>query len=105
MNRIDPNCQVLRPVSEYCKRLPSRCAGKRLNRSTIWRWVLRGVGGWKLKTVMVGGGRCTCDAWVHAFIYRKPTGPRAPGSLAPISAEERSEIEAELAPMRQRRAA
>ncbi len=76
MNRepLDPTCKKLRPLAEYTERLPSRCRGKKLNRATLWRWVLRGSrGGGILRTVALGAGRFTCDAWVCEFL--------APGGL------------------------
>jgi hypothetical protein len=108
MNRqpLDPSSFELRPLYEYCKRIPSRCSGKTLNRATLWRWVLTGTrGGWKLKTAEIGGGRFTCDAWVCEFIYGKPPGPRSPGGVAPLPPEERSRIAASLAPKHRRSAA
>ena len=97
MEHLDPNCHLLRPLSDYCKRIPSRIAGKRLNRATLWRWARKGPrGDWKLRTVEIGGGRFTCDAWVWAFIHRKPTGPSSSGSLRPVPPEVRASIEAEL---------
>lgn len=76
MVSIDPNCNELRPLAEYARRLPSSRRGKRLNRATLWRWALRGTrGGRRLQTVCVGSGRMTCDAWVWEFVS-------PPGTLA-----------------------
>ena len=41
--------------------------GKKVSRFTCIRWALRGKRGLKLRTIMVGGLRVTCDAWVWAF--------------------------------------
>jgi len=118
MHPLDPSDHQLRPLSEYCKRIPSRVPGKRLNRATLWRWALHG----RLRTVQIGGGRFTCDAWVWQFIHNTPGAARpiSPAlraeldeitnrlrsrrrSLPPIPAEERARIEAELAPPGRRR--
>ena len=90
---IDPTSTTLRPLAEYCDRLPSRLRGRSLNRATIWRWALHGVsGGWKLQTVEIGGGRYTCDAWVWAFIHRRPTEPQAAATGRRLSAEKYNAI-------------
>ncbi len=60
-------------MSEYCDLLPSRVRGRSLNRATLWRWTFRGRrDGRALRTVVVGSGRFTCDAWVVEFM--EPTG-------------------------------
>jgi len=103
---LDASSFELRPLSEYCKRIPSRCAGKRLNRATLWRWALKGTrDGWKLRTVEIGGGRFTCDAWVCEFIYRQPPHPRAPGGTSRLLAAERARIAATLSSKSSREAA
>lgn len=64
-----PTCRELRPLAEYCDRLPSRRRGRKLNRATLYRWALHGVSGGRiLQTVELGGGRFTCDAWVAEFM-------------------------------------
>ncbi|MBI5433754.1 MAG: DUF1580 domain-containing protein [Planctomycetes bacterium] len=69
MEPLNPRCQRLRPLAEYAARLPSGRPGKRLNRSTLWRWALSGVrGGRRLKTAALGRTRVTCDAWVWEFL-------------------------------------
>jgi hypothetical protein len=112
MHPLDPTDHQLRPLSEYTKRIPSRVPGKRLNRATLWRWALHG----RLRTVQIGGGRFTCDAWVWEFIHRAraPITPALSAeldqtttrlrsrtwSLPPIPAEERARFGAELGPRR-----
>lgn len=73
---IDPECRLLRPLAEYTTRLPSARKGKRLNRATLWRWSLRGVRGRRLHTVLCGGSRMTCDAWVWEFLQGNPVKAR-----------------------------
>jgi hypothetical protein len=44
-----------------------RKRGRTLRRETCVRWALTGKQGVKLQTLMVGGIRCTCDAWAMEF--------------------------------------
>ncbi len=57
----------LYPVRELPARL-ERALGRRLNRTTTWRWILRGVGGARLRVVRAGRTSLTCDPWVFAFL-------------------------------------
>lgn len=89
---FDPTCSKLRPLGDYRDRLPSRRAGRRLNRSTLFRWALRGArkGSIKLKTVCIGGGRFTSDQHVHEFMQaleaRAPNEPQA----APVDLQDQA---------------
>lgn len=47
--------------------LPRRRRGSKLSFSTVWRWVLRGCEGRKLKAVKVGGTLCTSRKWLQEF--------------------------------------
>lgn len=103
---IDPSDAELRPLSEYCDRLPSRVCSRKLNRATLWRWALRGARGRVLRTVVIGSGRFTCDAWVAEFFDgcapREPWRPRPmfdPARLpshAGLDAAERERIARKL---------
>ena len=88
---LSPTCRSLRPLAEYCDRLPSRRRGRKLNRATLYRWALHGVsGGRMLRTVELGGGRVSCDAWVDEFMrQRSCTAPPAPSEgLRPSRRDE-----------------
>ena len=79
--RLNPSCNELRPLAEYAARLPSSRPGKKLNRSTLWRWALRGTaGGARLQTVKIGSARYTSDAWFTDFIAQQsePTSQAEP---------------------------
>lgn len=93
MRTIDHMDKALRPLSSYCDRLPSSRPGKKLNRATLWRWALRGQRGRILRTVQLGSGRFTCDAWVSEFMRPGPSPipERATGSE--MSALKRDEIQ------------
>ena len=97
MDVIDPSCERLRPLAEYARRLPSRKPGKRLNRATLWRWALRGArAGRRLRTVALGGGRMTCDAWVWQFLEQPHSETAAGPTWFRLSSHERQRIEREL---------
>lgn len=92
---IDSTCKNLRPLAEYCERVPSARKNKRIHRATIWRWALHGIRGATLRTVVLGGSRYTCDAWVASFMEelgRKRSPPRR-GSAPPLAEPRRREIE------------
>ena len=88
MESLDPACPRLRPLAEYSGRLPSSRPGKQLHRATLWRWALKGSNGVVLRTVKLGGSRCTCDAWLCEFIQRL-SGTVAPDQGQATSPETR----------------
>lgn len=106
MEPLNPESRELRPLAEYTRRLPSSRAGRRLNRATLWRWALRGVReGRKLRTVVLGAGRMTCDAWVWEFLVR-PEPDQLPAHLdMPLDAAERARIARELGAAPERKTA
>ncbi len=77
---FDRHSHTLRPLGDYRDRLPSRCHNRRLNRATLWRWALHGAGKERIKlpTVVIGSGRFTSDADVHAFIQARSAAKEAP---------------------------
>ena len=56
------------PVGNVRRMLPSSHFGKRLAKSTIWRWCMRGTRGRKLRTVRIGSGVYTTAEWITDFI-------------------------------------
>ena len=63
-----PHDYTLRPLADYCSRLPSRRPGKRIHRSTLWRWATKGTGEVVLQTMKLAEGRFTSDGWVNDFM-------------------------------------
>jgi hypothetical protein len=58
----------LYPLAELPKRhWMMRRNGKPLNKWTVLRWAIHGRRGRKLRTLMIGGTRCTCDVWAMQF--------------------------------------
>ena len=55
--------------------------GKTLSRFTVLRWALHGRRGVKLRSIMVGGIRCTCDTWTMEFFERLTSGISRSGSV------------------------
>lgn len=91
---FDPTCEELRPLREYAQRLPSSRAGKRVHPATLYRWALKGLsGGTPLRTVRMGGGRFTCDAWVAEFMEPGPTASSGPVAQSELSQADRERIQ------------
>lgn len=55
-------------LAEAAKVIPGRASGKRVSINTLWRWCTRGVHGIRLRSVLVGGHRCTTRPWLEEFI-------------------------------------
>lgn len=68
---MQPNEQIkLITLTEAAQHpmLPSRRGGRARHKETIRRWATSGIHGRKLRTVMVGGIRCTTVEWMYEFI-------------------------------------
>lgn len=59
--------EQLIPLSEAAFMLPRKA---RVNRSTVYRWTLNGVGGIKLESVRVGNAIFTTKESVNRFLER-----------------------------------
>jgi hypothetical protein len=60
------------PITDLPHRgwMPRKKRGKTLSKFTILRWCLHGRGGIRMRSVMVGGLRCTTDLWAQQFFTR-----------------------------------
>jgi hypothetical protein len=85
------------PLAQLPSRLPLTPRGKKLHRSTGFRWSSRGVRGRKLKAVLVGGSLYTSDAWLRAFIEGKSEPAASSGNPADDSARQDRIFAAEAA--------
>jgi hypothetical protein len=43
-------------------------SGRPISLPTLFRWTSRGLRGVRLRTIRLGGTRCTCETWVLEFI-------------------------------------
>jgi len=57
MHVIDINLEDPVPLAILAREIPNRQGRRGVNASTTWRWVLRGINGQRLESVMVGGIR------------------------------------------------
>lgn len=69
---IDISVEQLVPIGKAYQHVPGRP-----HKSTVWRWVLRGVRGRRLDTVICGGRRFTSVEAIERFCQQltDPTGP------------------------------
>jgi hypothetical protein len=76
------------PVTELPRRpwMPRR-KGKPISAASGWRHVLRGKGGVKLRSLKVGGIRCTTDAWALSYFEHLSTG--GPAQHTPARTRDR----------------
>jgi hypothetical protein len=71
---IDPQTETLIPLKQVSDFLPSRVRGKRLQPSTLYRWILRSRN--PLEVVKIGGGTFTSvEALARFMECRNPPGP------------------------------
>jgi hypothetical protein len=63
---IDIHAEELLELSKVPANLERR-TGKRLNVSTVYRWITRGIAGIQLETILVGGCRYTSAEALNRF--------------------------------------
>ena len=87
----------LYPIADLPKRrwMPRR-GGKPLSRYTIVRWAIVGKAGRKLRTILIGGIRCTCDEWAMEFFEALTNGERTKAMSQRQTASDHAAAEAEL---------
>lgn len=103
MLRLDD--QDLIPIGEVQKHLPVRPGGKRIHKSVVYRWALKGVRGVRLETLHIGGRVYTSLAALQQFTqrtYSVPAGRQGPGRVDDTSRSnwvgQRLELELGLKP-------
>jgi hypothetical protein len=69
---IDISSEQLVPISQAHQHVPGRP-----HKSTLWRWILKGVRGQRLETVVAGGRRFTSVEAIERFC-RNLTDPSKP---------------------------
>ena len=73
----EPALSELFPISELPARLPKK-KGKKISMWTALRWCISGVRGVKLRSLMIGKTRTTCDRWVLSFFQELTDGTGTP---------------------------
>lgn len=89
MLRLDD--QDLIPIGEVHKHLPMRPGGKRIHKSVVYRWALKGVRGVRLETLHIGGRVYTSLAALQQFTQRTHPEPAGRQSQGPGDSSRRSE--------------
>jgi hypothetical protein len=90
------------PLADTPKHIPSRPGGKRLHKSTAFRWRNPGVRGERLETIRIGGTLYTSAEALQRFFERlsatdlstaidRPTAPTAPLARRAAAARRRAE--------------
>lgn len=95
---IDIAVETIFPIVEAPGRLPSR-HGKKINITTVYRWIRSGSRGVKLESIILGGVRYTSTEAIQRFVER--VSAAANGETSPVvrsaiqrrNASERAERE------------
>lgn len=81
---IDIHTEELLELSKVPANLERR-TGKRLNLSTIYRWINRGIAGVQLETILVGGNRFTSAQALNRFFTQSTLAKQ--GKLSKATAQ------------------
>ena len=86
MNKtIDLTTETVFPVAEAPNHIPGHPS-----QASVWRWVLKGVGGIKLESILIGGKRFTSAESIQRFCDRRTAA--ANGEVTPTSRQREREI-------------
>ncbi len=86
---IDLSNETVFPVSEAPKHIPGRPS-----QASVWRWVLNGVGGVKLESILIGGKRFTSAESIQRFCDRRTATADGDAPRARTSRQRQREITA-----------
>jgi len=81
---IDIHTEELLELNKVPANLERR-TGKRLNVSTVYRWINRGIAGVKLETILIGGSRFTSAEALNRFFTQSTLAKQ--GKLSTATAE------------------
>ena len=81
---IDLTKETVFPVTEAPEHIPGRPS-----KATVWRWVLTGVGGVKLESILVGGKRFVSAESIQMFCDRRTAA--ADGDTPPVQTSKQRE--------------
>src|SRR5262245_53603906 len=86
----------LMTIAQAAKTIPNRAGGRGVNKSTVWRWLLRGVHGVRLETALRGGVRFTSkQALQRFFAASTAAADSVPLDLCPVFQQRRAHEAAE----------
>ncbi|MFN9433711.1 MAG: DUF1580 domain-containing protein [Planctomycetota bacterium] len=83
---IDLSIETVFPVSEAPQHIPGRPS-----KGSCWRWVLQGVGGIKLESILIGGKRFTSHEAIQRFVDRRTAASN--GDVPPARTLRQREVE------------
>lgn len=69
-------------------RMPRRQGHKKIDVRSVRRWAARGVNGVVLRTELVGGMRCTTEAWLSEFIERRTLAAMPATPIISVSSDK-----------------
>jgi uncharacterized protein DUF1580 len=93
---IDIFAEQVLTIAEASKVLARARAGRKPHRSTLYRWMQRGIGGVRLEFALLGGTRVTSKEAVQRFVDRRSDGPRAGSAPTTHNDAQAARIEREL---------
>ncbi len=80
---IKLSTETVFPVTDAPKHIPGRPS-----QASVWRWVLQGVGGIKLESILVGGKRFTSAEAIQRFCDKRTSAADGDTSTARISRQQ-----------------
>lgn len=86
---IDITNEEVVTLSQATEYVPARGRANKVHVSTIYRWALRGIGGVRLETVMVGGTRCTSVEALLRFFDRLTAAADGTSTSSPATSRHR----------------
>jgi len=92
---IDVSTEDLTTLAIATGLVPGR-SGRGVAMATIWRWVLRGVRGVRLESILIGGTRYTSRQALARFIAATNAASAAPPVVEQSSSQRVAEAEREL---------
>ena len=81
---IDLTTETVFPVTEAPEHIPGHPSP-----ASVWRWVLNGVGGVKLESILIGGKRFTSAESIQRFCDRRTAA--ADGDTPPVRTSRQRE--------------
>jgi len=81
---IDLTTETVFPVSEAPQHIPGRPS-----KASCWRWVLQGVGGIKLESILIGGKRFTSHAAIQRFVDQRTAASNGDSTTPSLTSLQR----------------